>query len=774
MNCFNMVKRWLIYFLLLTTLLMFSWIVLPRPELYDHSSFSTAYLDRNGELLWLSLAHDERYRLWVELDEIAPAMRDATLLYEDRHFYYHFGINPMALLRAAWSTLRGERRMGGSTISMQLARLRFQLPHDLAGKFTQIWRAIQIERHYSKDAILAAYLNFAPYGGNIEGVGAASLIYFGKPAAELSRAEALALSLIPQNPGRRNPAHAAGRQALMAAHLHLAKRWEDHHGDALPELPLQFHPVSKLPFHVPHRVQALHHGGYARPGSITTSLDLSIQQQVERQLAQHLNAMRDQGISNGAVMVLDYRDMGVRAAVGSANYFDDALHGQVDGTRAPRSPGSALKPFVYALALEQGLIHPHTLLADAPRRYGIYTPENFDQHFIGPLFAHQALNLSRNVPAVNLMAALEGPGLHGMLQQAGVRGLREAEHYGLALVLGGMEIRMEEMVALYAMLANHGRYRPINPLHGKSIDPGKQLLIPEAAWLTLDMLSNNTGLFRAPLPGVTTLAKPQVAWKTGTSHAYRDAWAVAVSGPYVIAVWVGNFDGTGNPALIGRSAAGPLLFAIIEQLAQQQGEWQAPTFVHDGLNLHQESMCEIGGDLPGRHCPRTVPGWFIPGVSPLRVEQIHRAIPVEIVSGLRACEHRPPQTELRVFEFWPSDLRRIFEQAGILRAGPPPFAANCDLDQQAAIGQPPQIHSPSVQLTYTLRQQDNAFTGIPLQASSEADVRRIYWFVNNRLLGQVAAGDTLFWRGEPGPHVLRVIDDHGRASSVMISVQALP
>lgn len=769
-----MIKR--VFALLLFTigLLLLGWLALPRPTLYTHTSFSTAYLDRHGELLWLSLAHDERYRLWTEWDEIADSAKDATLLYEDRHFYSHPGVDPLALLRAAWSTLIGERRMGASTISMQLARLRYRLPHDLGGKFRQIARALQIERHYSKQEILTAYLNLAPYGGNIEGVGAASLIYFGKPAAELSRSESLALSLIPQNPGRRNPAHATGREALLSAHRHLARRWQGQYGDSLPQLPLQFGSVSALPFHAPHRVQALHLDGYARPGSVHTSLDLAMQQQSETLLQRHLARLRDRGINNGAVMVLDYRDMGIRAAVGSADYFADALQGQVDGTRAPRSPGSALKPFVYALALEQGLIHPHSLLADAPRRHGVYTPENFDQHFAGPLFAQEALNFSRNVPAVNLLAGLEGPGLHGLLQQVGVRGLREAAHYGLALVLGGMEIRMEEMVALYAMLANRGRFRPLNPLAGEGTDVGESLLLPEAAWLTLDMLSQHEGLFRPPLPGVTTTAPPQVAWKTGTSHAYRDAWAVAVSGPYVIAVWVGNFDGTGNPALVGRSAAGPLLFNIIESLSRQPGAWPTPAFSRDGLNLHQESMCAIGGDLPGRYCPRTVPGWFIPGVSPLRVEQIHRAIPIDSASGLRACSHRPPDTELQVFEFWPSDLRRIFAQAGILRPAHPAFVAGCDLEQQAASGQAPQIRSPSAQVIYTLRQGQGELSGIPLQASSEGDVRRLYWFLDSRLLGQVPAGETLFWPGEAGRHEVRVVDDHGRAASVAITVQALP
>lgn len=756
--------------ILLGAALLLGWLLMPRPDLYAHTSFSTAYLDREGQLLWLSLAHDERYRLWTELEDIAPSLLNATLLYEDRHFYRHPGIDPLALLRAAWSTIFGQRRFGASTITMQLARLRYGLPHDLGGKLQQLARAIQIERHYRKEEILTAYLNLAPYGGNIEGVGAASRIYFTKPASELSRAEALALSLIPQNPGARNPVTAAGLAQLMTAHHQLAQRWLLRHGEQLPTLPVQFHTLRQLPFHAPHLVQALHYGGHARAGEQLTHLDLAVQGGIETLLQRHLASLRTLGVDNGAVMVVDYRDMGVRAAVGSADYFNRAIEGQVDGSRAPRSPGSALKPFVYALALEQGLIHPFSLLHDAPSQHGIYTPENFDQHFSGPLFAQDALNYSRNVPAVNLLARLQAPGLHGLLRQAGVRGLKEADHYGLALVLGGMEIRMDEMAALYAMLANRGAYRPVQYLRNAQTETAQQLLMPEAAWLTLEMLRHNEGLFRSPMPGAIAREFPDVAWKTGTSHAYRDAWAVAVSGPYVIAVWLGHFDGRGNPALVGRTAAGPLLFDIIEHLARRDADWPSTAFSPAGLKLHREEMCATGGDLPGRHCPRTLPGWFIPGVSPLRVEQIHRQIPL-LPNGLRACRHRPPETHLQVVEFWPSELRKIFAQAGIRKPAPPPFEAGCDLEQQAASGQAPQIRSPLAGLIYTLGQGDGEFEAIPLQANAEGDVRQLYWFVGKRLIATVAAGETLFWPAEPGQHLLRVVDDHGRAASVSLTVQ---
>ena len=762
--------RYLIILALLLPLLL--WAMLPRSALLEHTSYSTAYLDRHGELLWLSLAQDDRYRLPVALDEVAPALLEATLLYEDRRFYSHWGVDLPALLRATWQTLSGQRRVGGSTLTMQVARLRYRLPHTLGGKLQQIARAVQLERHYGKDEILAAYLTLAPYGRNIEGIEAASRIYFDKPARELSLPEALALALIPQNPVRRNPTTDTGRAALLAAQHQLAERWQTRHGAAAPPvLLLYFRPPEALPFGAPHRLQALHHGGFARPGQLTTTLDRDLQHILQHLLSRHLADLRPQGIDNGAVLVLDYRDMALRGVVGSADYFDERIDGQVDGSRAPRSPGSALKPLLYALALEQGLIHPMSLLHDAPRRIGAYTPENFDRHFSGPILAQDALIHSRNVPAVTLLARLAEPGLHGLLQQTGVRGLRAPEHYGLALVLGGMEIRMEELAGLYAMLANRGQWRPLRQLAAEPLGETRHLLSPEAAWLTLEMLRHHPPPGQRRLPGAVPRDTRPVAWKTGTSHGFRDAWAVGVSGPYVIAVWLGRFDGQGIPALVGRPVAGPLLFRIVEALAARDGKWPEPAFARAGLNIQQEPMCALGGDLPGRHCPQTRPGWFIPGVSPLKVENIHRAIPVLAANGLRACRHRPPETRLEVHEFWPSELQAIFQRAGLGRPLPPRYGEQCDLDQQAVQGMPPQIRSPQAGLIYTLRSDRLAEERIPLTASSDADVARLYWFANQRLIGQSGAGQTLFWQPEIGDWRLSVIDDHGRAASVPIQVR---
>jgi penicillin-binding protein 1C len=765
-----LVLAWLSLHLILHLVLH---LVLPRPDLYDPAGESSAWFDRHGRLLRLTLATDERYRLRVPLEKIAPVMRQTTLLYEDQDFHAHGGVDLTALVRAAWQTwVVGERRIGASTLTMQVARLRFGHPHTLLGKLQQIGRAIQIEHHYSKREILTAYFNLASYGRNIEGVEAASRIYFDKPAAELTLPEAMALSVVPQNPLKRNPTSRAGYDQLAQARERLFRRWlaqhpQDRQRRVQIELPLAVRPPEALPFHAPHFIQGL---PGAKGGNITT-LDLKLQQQLEQGLARYVAQHHDEGIRNATALLLNTRSMEVEALVGSADFFNRRIAGQVDGTRAKRSPGSALKPFVYALAMDQGLIHPMTLLKDAPKRYGAYTPENFDQKFLGPVLAKDALIKSRNVPAVHLTAALREPALYDFMRQAGISRMREREHYGLSLALGGMEVSMRELVRLYAMLANGGQIKPLIMLRSdKTADSGVRLLSPEAAWITLDMLRANPPPQREQLPGAS-VEIPQIAWKTGTSFAFRDAWAVGLSGEYLLAVWVGNFDGRGNPAFVGRRAAGPLLFDLFSTIAKTRGAMGRMRTSRRGLNIAQIEMCADSGDLPGRYCPYTIPAWFIPGVSPIKVSTVHRAIPIDNASGKRACYHDPAKSHYEVYEFWPSDLLRIFRQAGIVRRLPPPFLHGCSLEQQGNGATAPRIASPSPNITYTLRADRLARERIPFEAVSDADVKRLFWLVDNRLVGEADVGKVFFWRASAGDFTVSVLDDHGRSSEMVMRVR---
>ncbi len=748
----------------------------PRPGLYGDADFSAAVEDRHGRLLRLELANDDRYRLKVPLDQVAPAAIDATLLYEDRHYRYHPGVNPGALFRAAWSTyVSRERVVGGSTITMQLARLRFSLEtRRLSGKLVQIARAIQLERHYTKDEILEAYLNLAPYGGNIEGIGTAALIYFDKPASQLSLPEAQALAVIPQNPARRNPQTSTGYAQMMEARARLLGLWKDRiptddESIAQFDLPLELRSTKALPYIAPHFSRDLLQDHPRLQGLLTTTIDWPTQAALERQLVHYVESRAAVGIDNAAAMLIDHRSMEVHAVVGSADFFADRISGQVNGARAKRSPGSTLKPFVYGLAIDQGLIHPMSLMKDAPKRFAAYTPENFDRGFMGPISAQDALIYSRNVPAIDLLARVGHDEFHAFLIESGISGLKDPDHYGLAMILGGNELTMEELVRLYAMLANGGTLRPLRYVrHENRAYDARRLLSPESSFLVLDMLRKN------PRPDAlaidNTAMQMPIAWKTGTSYAYRDAWTVGIVGPYVLAVWVGNFDGSSNASFVGRKAAAPLFFSIADELsAGLPGEY-LNTAPPANLNLRRVAMCTRTGDLPGRHCPQTRESWFVPGVSPIKVSEVHRAIRVSNSTGERACDYDPQTSHEEVFEFWPSDILRVFRKAGVAVRRPPPWGTDCALDLQAATGLAPQITSPSNTLTYHLQPNRTEDERLPLTAVTDADVRWLYWFANDRFIAKAERDEPVFWRPDVGDYDIFAVDDLGRSASTTLSV----
>jgi penicillin-binding protein 1C len=716
-------------------------------------------------LLRVTLSADQKFRIWTPRDEISPDLIDATLRYEDKYYARHPGVNPIALARGAADLLRFHRATtGGSTITMQLARLRFHLyTRNVSGKLQQIMRALELERHYSKNQILEAYLNLAPYGRNIEGIGAASEIYFGKPASRLSRPEAIALSVIPQSPSRRALHTDRDNHSVNLAQ----SSWYDRSGvDANAEFSMrEFRPrmQTQRKFFAPHFVQEVLEASQGRDQIITT-LDLEKQKVIERRVTDYVANNRNRGIENAAVFLVDTRTMDVLAQVGSADFCKAEINGQVDGTRSPRSPGSTLKPFVYALALEQGLIHPLSILADAPRSFGEYNPENFDREFLGPIRACDALARSRNVPAVELASQLAHPTLYQFLSTAQVRLPKTESFYGLALPLGGAEVSLQDLVRLYAALANNGELRSLRFTARDRPAKPKRILSPEAAFLTLEMLGN------VPRPEMNCADgnhSARVYWKTGTSHGFRDAWSIAVFDHYVLGVWVGNFDGRANPAFVGRTAAAPLLFQIIDSL---RAAWPEPTVPHQpppGANLKRVEFCALSGDLPNQFCTQRVEGWFIPGVSPIKTCDVHREVLVDIASGLRLpIDDGTHKLKREVYEFWPGDFLTLFEQAGIPRRVPPPFLPDTGSELASRAGQKPIIVSPNSKEILLVSKKT-----IPLRAKADADVREIFWFAGKQFVGKAAPNQVLEWTAAAGDYEVTALDDHGRAGSHTVVVR---
>ena len=759
----------------------------PRPPLRDSIALSTEVWSADGALLRLTRATDDQYRSWTPLEAMSPALVDAFLLKEDRWFFWHPGVNPVALSRAVTRTYAGSSRQGGSTITMQLARLRGGLrTRTPAGKLRQIADALWLELRYSKRTLLEAYLNVVPLGGNVEGVGAASRLYFDKTPDRVTLGEALTLAVIPQHPAGR-----AGRDGseagLLAARTQLAGAWTRVHavsGDARRQLDLPVAVARRgpMPMPAPHFVDAVLAGGpladRRSAGRVDTTLDLGLQHLVERQLTRYLVEFGPRGIRNASAVLVDTSDMAIKAWVGSADYWNADIDGQVNGVLAKRSPGSTLKPFVYALALDQGVLHPRTMLRDAPSAFGSYTPENFDGRFNGPIAAEDALIRSRNIPAVWVATQLRQPSLYQFLASAGVRDLKPAEFYGLALPLGGGEVTMEELAGLYAMLANGGVLRPLRTIAAEPAADGVRLVSEEAAFVTLDMLQHN------PRPDGDGLLAPRtqwpVAWKTGTSWGFRDAWSAGVLGRYVLVVWIGDFRGQGNPAFVGTDAAAPLFFRIADAVNLARPD-DAPPPTRPPAGVTRVDVCADSGDLPNADCPRSVATWYIPGKSPIRVSQLHRTVGVDPLTGRAVCPPYPPGTRLEVFEYWSSDMLRLFRQSGVPRRTPP---AAPDCAGNEADG--PRIASPIRGVSYALRgtpargsepgrsgADGSVRDTIPLDANAAGDASRLFWFDGRALIGtQSATGVPLAWRPtDAGIHLVRVVDDRGRSAEREVDVQ---
>ena len=754
-------------------------LILPGRGILSGVPYSRLILDREGKALRLFLTEDDKYRSFRDLGAFPPSFIDAVLLQEDRHFYAHPGVNPVSIVRAAWQTyVKGERMIGGSTITMQTVRMRRGLyTRTIPGKINQILRALILELKYTKAEILEAYLNLVPCGGNIEGFPAAALYYFGKDIREISLTEQLLLAVIPQDPSERAPRNGRLPAELLRAREILADAWLEEHPDQIhlhSEVRMPTAAVNSFPFRTPHFAEYLNSRYEPSSRPIRSSIDSALQRITEMQLSRYIAQRVNYGVVNGSVMVVDHRTGEILAAVGSEDYFNDDIQGQVNGTAAKRSPGSTLKPFVYALALEQGLIIPDTVLKDAPSSFSAYTPTNYQDDFRGAAPAWQALVDSRNVPAISLAAKLSGEGLYGLLAEAGVSGLREPEHYGLSIVLGGAELTMMELAALYAALANGGIHRPLRFIAGRDSDdsktPEKRILDEASAWLTLRMLEKNEPPYAyrpAESAGVPT------AFKTGTSIGLKDAWALAVTERYVICVWIGNFSGLGNSAFVGRRTAAPLLFSIIDALLARIPEEERYSRPFAPEDIREVEICPISGRLPNEHCPHTRPGWFIPGVSPIRRCDIHREIFIDTLSGWRTDNRDAPGVVREVREFWPSDMLALFEQAGFPRLVPPPYLPG-GRREPAMRGRPPEILYPLEGSTYLPRAPGERYASMPLTASADADADELFWFADTVFIGRSAPGGVLTWQPEPGAYTLTVMDDRGRSASVSFDADLDP
>ncbi|MEQ4708960.1 peptidoglycan glycosyltransferase PbpC [Providencia huaxiensis] len=546
----------------------------------------------DGTPLWRFADKEGIWRFPVTLEEVSPDFIEALLTYEDRHFYRHPGVNPFSLVRAAGQFVSSRRIVsGGSTISMQVARLIDPHERTLGGKLKQLWRTAQLEYHYSKDEILEMYLNRAPYGGTIEGIGAASWVYLNKSPAKLTASEAALFAVLPQAPSRlrpdRYPERAQAARDKVLDRLEEYQVWSPEKVTDIKQEQIWLAP-RKNPHSAPLLARRVTKG--TQESIIETTIDASLQRQLEDMAMNWKNQLPKQ--TSLGILVVDHTDMAVKAYIGSIDFQDDSRFGHVDMVSAWRSPGSTLKPFLYALAMDDGLIHAESLLQDVPRRFNDYRPGNFDSGFNGPVSVSDALVRSLNLPVVQLLDVYGSKRFTAQLRNVGTE-LRFplGSEPNLSLILGGTATRMEDLVSAYSAFARKGN---VSPLRFKPTDEirDRALMSPGAAWIVRRIMGGEA----RPVPDPNLSGQINLAWKTGTSYGYRDAWAIGVNPRYTIGVWVGRPDATPVAGQLGFATAIPIMNQINGMLLSKiyQSHEPLPKDVKPA-SVSQAVICWPGG-----------------------------------------------------------------------------------------------------------------------------------------------------------------------------------
>ncbi len=685
------------------------WLLcLPR-DLFKGVSYSTVVESAEGELLGARIADDGQWR-FPPCDTVPERFAAAIIQFEDRHFRWHPGVDPAALVRAAVDNARsGHVVSGGSTLTMQVIRLSRQKERNLWQKIIEAVQATRLELRYSKKHILALYASHAPFGGNVVGLEAAAWRYFGRPAAELSWAEVATLAVLPNAPSSIHPGK--NREELLQKRNRLLRRLLEH-GDmttddyeAALEEPLPGAPLP-LPAWASHYVESCPRGVRT-----VSTLQFPLQKAVEAVVNRRSDELAREGIADMAAIVMDNRTGNVVAYVGNASPGRERAGVAVDIALAPRSTGSILKPFLYAAALEDGTILPKTLLPDIPVNLGGFAPQNFDRQYYGAVAADEALARSLNVPAVFLLRQYGVPRFHALLKEAGLTTLTEApEHYGLSLILGGAEGRLKEITAAYADMARTS---------GLSV------------WYTLEALKEVNRPDELDWRLIRSVRK--AAWKTGTSYGFRDAWAVGMTPAYTIGVWAGNADGHGVPGLTGAHTAGPVLFDILNLLPADDRWFEMPDEEGRVVTVCEESGMLAGPDCPGKEmlipaagldsepCPYHGTGEF---VLPPAMEWYYRPHHPEYTGATR----RRAQTAIQF----------IYPQTGAILSIP--------------------------------RQLSGEKEGIVFRAAHHSSDATLWWHLDNTYVGETRLRHELLLSPAPGQHTLTVVDDEGGTAAVRFTI----
>lgn len=775
--------RWAVAALLLAGLaLLVADRLWPLPALAHHAPSGTlVVLARDGTPLRTWAGSDERLRQPVQPEQVSPLYLQALLSYEDRWFHWHPGINPVALVRAAWQWARQGRIVsGGSTLSMQVARL--LEPHaagrSVPAKLRQMLRALQLEAHLSKREILTLYLNHAPMGGQVVGVEMAARAYLGKGASDLSAAEAALLVALPQTPSRLRPDRAAPLaraardkvlQRMATLGVWSAASVADARIETVFAPPLRARWLAPLAAERLRQQMRRRSGGAApQPATLTSTLDASVQWQLEQVLTDRLGSLPEQ--VSIAALVVDNATLQVRGYAGSADFHDAARAAHVDMVRGVRSPGSTLKPFAYAMALDDGLVHSESLLIDAPQNFGGYAPGNFESSFSGAVSVSEALQRSLNVPAVDLLDRIGPARFAAHLRNAGLRlRMPEGAAPNLSLILGGGGTTLEELVGAYTALARGGvagrlRLTPDDPL----IET--RLMSEGAAFIVREILENGG---RPDAPFRETAQR--VAWKTGTSFGFRDAWAVGVTDAYTVGIWVGRPDGTPNPGHFGANTAAPLVKDLLAALG--------PSATKPRLMPASVQAVEIcwplgvaARDTPASMCRVRRSAFVLDGTVPptltdrVRPESLRETAWIDARLGLRlrpgCATAQPTSWTAAEFARWPTLLEPWLAAEWRSEIERLPLTPAC-----AAIGPQRALRLTGIENGSTLRPTPGQRAAV-VQLQVVGAREGVSWLLDGRQVASVGAQATLRLRlDQPGEHALTAIDGRGRYERVTFALQ---
>lgn len=741
--------------------------------------YSTIVLDNRGEVIHAFLTSDDKWRMKTELREISPVMKQALLYKEDKYFYYHPGINPFAIVRAAvMNVLHMKRTSGASTVTMQVARMLQPKRRTYFNKLIEMFRALQLEWKFSKDEILQLYFNLVPYGSNIEGVKSASVLYFGKNPDHLSLAEITTLSIIPNRPsslrlGVNNHWIKEERNKWLKRFQKARLFAEQEIAGAIDE-PLNAK-RSEAPKMAPHLSIKLRQ----QLGSdiIRTCLRMQPQLKTEKLVYDYVHGLKHYGIHNAAVIVIDNRSHEVITYIGSADFYDATDGGQVNGAAAVRQPGSALKPLVYGLCFDRGILTPKTVITDVPVNIDGFQPENFDSKFNGYVTVEYALENSLNVPAVKALHALGTETMVAKMIDARFRQIsRDKSKLGLSLVLGGCGVTLEEMTALYATFANNGIFQTpryfipehVNTFTAQHSDTSMgvdtfRLLTPSATFMLTEILSR---VARPDLPvnWEASMHTPRIAWKTGTSYGRRDAWSIGYNKHYTIGVWVGNFSGAGVPELNGANIATPLLFKIFNTIDYNSpNEWYSMP-KECGIRM----VCSETGKPPSEFCKHTVMDYYLPLVSASQPCDNMKEVAVSTNEKISYCKSCIPANgyKKKWYKIVSPEMQSYFDERRIPYETIPPHNPECDkVFSEGA----PVIRFPVNGTEYLIDKQHPE----PLQLACDvtSDVKKVYWYINNRFLKQTDARSKEFFMPDEGSIKISCTDDKGRNSDIWIKVK---